>query len=167
MAAPVAYGSSWARDWTHTTAVTRATAVGFLSHCTTMGTPRQNFSAVLTNSDVKGTKPMMTKVSKLLMKTGLFLFVCLFYNPAELCNETRVPSQPKFLGHVVIGFMRNDNGLWTDSAVWVLYILRRFDCRACINFSYLVQNVYIGACISVPWVTLPPGFTLYTSAWIS
>ena len=59
MAAPVAYGSSRARDWiwaaasamlaaltdvqgqdqTFTSTVTQAAAVGFLNHCATVGTP--------------------------------------------------------------------------------------------------------------------------------
>ena len=33
MAVPIAYGSSWGRDWTHTSAVTQAAAVRFLIQC--------------------------------------------------------------------------------------------------------------------------------------
>ena len=36
---PMAYESSQAGDQTQTSALTRATAIGFLTHCTMMGTP--------------------------------------------------------------------------------------------------------------------------------
>ena len=39
MAAPTAYGSSWARNRAHASEATRAAAVGFLTRCAMVGTP--------------------------------------------------------------------------------------------------------------------------------
>ena len=33
----------WAKDWTHTSAATQATAVGFLTHCAMAGTPELSY----------------------------------------------------------------------------------------------------------------------------
>ena len=43
MAASTASGSSWAGDWTCTSSVPQATAVRFLTHCATAGTPPPPF----------------------------------------------------------------------------------------------------------------------------